>query len=136
MNEKKNYSIKYTIHGIYGDVEFTRNFIDKTISEIKKIKPSLLSTDTSYRNFVKFEIDVDEYDNTSDKRYTLTEDSIEGLPEGVTMDMYFNMATLRDIKSLKTQSTNVNYDFKIDTDNLSDLVISKIQKTLQSKGMR
>jgi hypothetical protein len=103
MNEKKNYTITYKINGIYGKVEFTRNFLDKTINEMKEIKKDLLSTNNAYRNFVKFEIDVEEYDNTSDKCYSLTEMPIDGLPEDFTIDMYYNMANLRDIQSISSK---------------------------------
>jgi hypothetical protein len=133
MNEKKNYTITYTINGIYGKVEFSRNFIDKTINEMKEIKKDLLSTDNTYRNFVKFEIDVKEYDSTNGKCYSLTETPIDGLPKDFTIDMYYNMANLRDLQSISSKPTFM----PLNTDTLkkiSENTLEHLREALKRNG--
>lgn len=130
MNESDYIVVNYTIDGIYGRVEYNKPHKKNDLITIEDIiKNDKLrfsnSATPSYSVIIKNEHNENLY----------SEFEIEGLPYGITEDMYFRMAQLREM--------NINKVIKIDNEvKLEDmvnkavkLVNEKLIKDLHSQGI-
>jgi len=91
----KEYVIKYKIDGIYGKVEYI-----KCVNNFENINTILNETEINESENELYNFYVIGYDrNRDDYEVTLEETKIiKGLPLGITEDIYFKMALLKNKK--------------------------------------
>lgn len=91
----EKFNITYVIEGIYGRVTFT-----KTIDEFKNRETLLKETTINELDNELFSFWIECYEYDTDAFHGSTE-VINGLPLGITEDMYYKMAMLQNNKYKK-----------------------------------
>lgn len=106
-NNEFNLTAIYFIHGIYGDVEFSKSFTVENLSEIEKYELDHSHTEINNLKCQVINFDVIVYNNSDNDKVVAESNGSCGLPVGISVEDYYRMALLKSLGSINTIS-NIN----------------------------